>query len=135
MAGTVARHGDSLLAGPHRLRIRQIASSRCWECFLMSSDRGQDLQVLATLDHYPAILRLFQGAAPGRILDVPSGHGAFAQELLKAGYSDIDCLDINADSFALRDPRVRFVQHDVANRLPYPDGHFDYRFSIEGIEH
>ena len=101
----------------------------------MSSNRAQDLQVLATLDHYPAILRLFQDAVPGRILDVPSGHGAFAQELLKAGYSDIDCLDINADSFALKDPRVRFVQHDVANRLPYPDGHFDYVFSIEGIEH
>src|SRR5689334_25279451 len=92
----------------------------------MSSAPDQSLQVLATMDHYPAILRMLQGAAPGRILDVPSGQGAFAQELLKAGYSDIDCLDINADAFALKDSRVRFVQHDVANRLPYPDGHFDY---------
>jgi SAM-dependent methyltransferase len=96
---------------------------------------SEDLQVLATEDHYPAILRLFQGAAPGKILDVPSGHGAFARELLKLGYGDIECLDIDAGSFALKDPRVHFVRHDVADPLPYPDGHFDYVFSIEGIEH
>jgi SAM-dependent methyltransferase len=95
----------------------------------------EDLRVLATEDHYPAVLRLFQGAAPGRILDVPSGHGAFARELLKLGYGDVECLDIDAGSFKLKDARVHFVRHDVANPLPYPDGHFDYVFSIEGIEH
>ncbi len=78
---------------------------------------------------------MFKGAARGRILDVPTGHGAFAGELLKLGYEDIDCLDIAADTFALRDPRVRFTQHDVINPLPFPDAHFDHVFSIEGIEH
>ncbi len=97
--------------------------------------RPDDLQVLATEDHYPAVLRLFQGAAPGRILDVPAGHGAFTNELLKLGYGDIHCLDIDAESFRLKDPRVHFLRHDVADPLPYPDGHFDYVFSIEGIEH
>jgi len=48
-------------------------------------------------DHYPAVLRLFKGAAPGRILDVPAGHGAFAKELLEHGHRDIECLDINAE--------------------------------------
>lgn len=96
---------------------------------------GGPIRALATGDLYPAVLKLFQGAAPGRILDVPAGHGAFALELLKLGYTDIECLDINAGSFALKDPRVHFVRHDVAGPLPYPDGHFDYVFSIEGIEH
>ena len=46
---------------------------------------GESLKALATHDHYPAVLKLFQGATGatppmGRILDVPAGHGAFAQE-------------------------------------------------------
>jgi SAM-dependent methyltransferase len=100
---------------------------------------SEPLKALATEDHYPAVLRLFtapgKAAPPGRILDVPAGQGAFAQELLKLGYGDIDCLDINAEAFRLSDPRVRFHTHDVINPLPFPDGHFDYVFSIEGIEH
>jgi SAM-dependent methyltransferase len=101
----------------------------------MSSVTNEDLQVLATQDHYPALLRLFQGADAGRILDAPAGHGAFARELLERGYGDIHCLDIDAESFALKDDRVRFARHDFARPLPYPDGHFDYVFSIEGLEH
>lgn len=99
------------------------------------TEPNQTIRALATDDHYPAVLKLFEGAPRGRILDVPAGHGAFAQELLKLGYSDIHCLDINADSFSLMDDRVHFQQHDVLNPLPYPDGYFDHVFSIEGIEH
>ena len=101
----------------------------------MSELHGQAIRALATDDHYPAVLKLFEGAPPGRILDVPAGHGAFALELLKLGYSDIHCLDINAEAFSLKDERVRFQRHDVIAPLPYPDAHFDYVFSIEGIEH
>lgn len=95
----------------------------------------EPIRALAASDLYPAVLELFQDAPPGRILDIPAGHGAFAQELLKLGHSDIDCLDIAAEPFALKDPRVRFTQHDAFHPLPFPDGHFDYVFSIEGIEH
>lgn len=93
------------------------------------------ITALADPTLYPAVLRMFGSRVPGRILDVPAGQGAFALELLNRGQSDIDCLDIHAEAFRLRDPRVRFLQHDVAERLPFPDGHFDYVFSIEGIEH
>lgn len=95
----------------------------------------EPIRALAAEDLYPAVLEFFKDAPPGRILDVPAGHGAFAQELLKLGHGDIDCLDIGAETFALRDPRVRFTQHDVIDPLPFPDAHFDYVFSIEGIEH
>ena len=101
----------------------------------MSEAHGQAIRALATDDHYPAVLKLFEGAPPGRILDVPAGHGAFALELLRLGYGDIHCLDINAEAFSLKDERVRFQRHDVSHPLPYPDAHFDYVFSIEGIEH
>lgn len=93
------------------------------------------IRALATDDHYPAVLDLVRGLPPGRILDVPAGHGAFAQELLKLGYGNMDCLDIAADTFVLRHDQVRFRQHDVIHPLPFPDAHFDYVFSIEGIEH
>jgi ubiquinone/menaquinone biosynthesis C-methylase UbiE len=93
------------------------------------------IRALAADDLYAAVLELFADAPPGRILDVPAGHGAFAHELLKRGHGNIDCLDIAAETFALRDPRVRFTRHDVIHPLPFPDAHFDYVFSIEGIEH
>jgi len=99
------------------------------------NSRFQSIRALATVDHYPAVLDLFEGAPPGRILDVPAGHGAFAQELLKLGYDNIDCLDIAEDTFVLRHPGVRFHRHDVINPLPFPDATFDNVFSIEGIEH
>ena len=92
--------------------------------------------LVADEHHYPAILELFRGAPAGRIIDIPAGHGAFANELLKIGCRDIHCLDLYGDQFMLRgDSRVQFRQHDARNPLPYPDGHFDYAFSIEGLEH
>ncbi len=100
-----------------------------------TAEPSHPIRALATDDHYPAVLELFKGVPAGRILDVPAGHGAFAQELLKLGHGDIDCLDIAEETFVLRDPRVRFTRHDVINPLPFPDAHFDYVFSIEGIEH
>ena len=102
----------------------------------MSTDAAPaSIRALAADDLYAAVLEVFGRPPAGRILDVPAGHGAFAQALLGRGYADIDCLDINADAFALSDPRVRFRQYDAAQPLPFPDGHFDYVFSIEGIEH
>jgi SAM-dependent methyltransferase len=101
---------------------------------LVATENG-GLKALAAGDLYVAILDLFKGAPKGRILDVPAGQGAFAAELLKLGYDDISCLDISAEAFALEDPRAHFRQHDVINPLPFPDEHFDYVFSVEGIEH
>lgn len=101
----------------------------------MTENTYKQICALASADLYPGVLDLFKDAPAGRILDVPAGHGAFAQKLTQLGYADIDCLDIAADSFALEHPGVRFRQHDVINPLPFADGTFDYVFSIEGIEH
>ena len=93
----------------------------------------EEIKALADSKLYPAVLALFGSPPPGRILDVPAGHGAFAKELLERGYSDIHCLDINAENFKLRG--VSFQKYDAADKLPFPDNHFDYVFSVEGIEH
>lgn len=97
------------------------------------------IRAIAFADLHPAVIKMFKGRpgaqAGGRILDVPAGEGALALALLNEGCDDIECLDINAEAFQLRDKRVRFRRHDVINPLPYPDAHFDYVFSVEGIEH
>ncbi len=94
---------------------------------------AEELTGYVTGDIYGSVLRLLGDAPPGRMLDVPAGQGAFAQQLLKNGYSDIDCMDILADNFKLEG--VRFTEHDANRPLPFPDEHFDYVFSIEGVEH
>jgi len=98
-----------------------------------------DPKALAVDDLYPAVLKQFdevRGDNKGlRVLDVPAGQGAFAKELLEHGCAEIDCLDVNEEPFVLKDPRVRFSQHDVIRPLPFPDAYFDHVFSVEGIEH
>jgi len=97
--------------------------------------RGAAIPAMAEENLYPAVLRMLGDAAPpGRILDVPSGYGAFAQELQRRGCRDIHCLDIlTPEKFQLEG--VSYRQHDVAEALPFPDAHFDFVFSVEGIEH
>jgi ubiquinone/menaquinone biosynthesis C-methylase UbiE len=101
----------------------------------MSTAQERSIRAIAANDLHAAVIDMFRGAPRGRILDVPAGEGALALALIEQGYDDIHCLDINAEAFRLHDERVRFRRHDVIERLPYPDGHFDYVFSIEGIEH
>ena len=96
-------------------------------------------KALAVEDLYPAVLKQFdaiRGMATGmRVLDLPAGQGAFANELLKHGCETIHCLDVNDGSFCLDDPRVQFLKHDAIDPLPFPDAFFDHVFSVEGIEH
>src|SRR5262245_3426650 len=102
MGRPVAHHGRRFFAGSRRRRFaRSVPGSSpsifffCDRATFMSTGStvtAAPLEALATMDHYPAVLRLFtdktagnpSGQKPGgRILDVPAGQGAFAQELLK----------------------------------------------------
>ena len=83
---------------------------------------------------YPQVLRLLHGKKPGRTLDIPSGEGAFAYELIKKRFSNIVCLDINRQDFKLSG-QVRFLAGDASDGLPFQAESFDYIFCLEGLEH
>jgi len=92
-----------------------------------------EIRALADETPHPAVLTMIEGAPLGRVLDVPAGEGALAYSLQKSGFTDIHCLDINAQNFKLEG--VSFLQYNANDELPYPNDHFDYVLSIEGIEH
>ena len=69
---------------------------------------------------------------PGRLLDVPSGPGYFAQQAGEHGF-DAVAAEIDASLHIL--PGVSYVNANMGDKLPFPDGSFDYVVSIEGIEH
>jgi ubiquinone/menaquinone biosynthesis C-methylase UbiE len=78
------------------------------------------------------IWNLLRGQKPGRLLDVPSGPGYFAQQA-KAGGFDAVAAEIDESLHVL--PGVSYVKVDMGEKLPFPDSSFDYVVSIEGIEH
>lgn len=81
---------------------------------------------------HDAVMRVFQTERPGRVLDAPCGRGHLSHRLAAAGF-EVFALDINDGDFEPRD--IKFTAGDLNDRLPYPDGFFDYVVSVEGIEH
>lgn len=82
---------------------------------------------------HDAIFRvLCESAAPAaRVLDIPTGSGAFTKRLRAAGY-EVAASDIVSHP-AL--PPDLFHQADMNEPLPFADASFDAVVSIEGIEH
>lgn len=68
----------------------------------------------------------------GTLLDVPTGAGAMAHRLKKAGF-EVFCCDINPAYFSA--PGLKMDLGDLNASLPYPNGSFDYVVCLEGIEH
>lgn len=69
------------------------------------------------------------------LLDVGSGHGAWAAEWLKAGVEDVIAVDgdyVNRDQLAI--PTDRFISHDLATPLELKR-RFDLVQSLEVAEH
>jgi ubiquinone/menaquinone biosynthesis C-methylase UbiE len=69
---------------------------------------------------------------PGKLLDVPSGPGYFAQQAQKNGFDAI-AAEIDESLHVL--PGVHYVNANMGEKLPFADNTFDYVVSIEGIEH
>jgi SAM-dependent methyltransferase len=61
------------------------------------------------------------------ILDLPAGHGQFADALRRAGHT-VTPADINQH-------RPDYAVADMTARLPFPDASFDAAACLEGIEH
>ena len=78
------------------------------------------------------IVRMLSGEKRGKVLDVPTGAGALADRLQKAGF-DVSCCDIQPDFFAASDLTVQFG--DMNKDLPYEAECFDYVVCLDGLEH
>ena len=70
-----------------------------------------------------ALLDLFEGFKPGRLLDVPCGQGAMSLRLRDMGYK-VSCFDIAPE--LLRAEGFTVETGDMNESLPYPDREFDY---------
>ena len=78
---------------------------------------------------------LVREIAIGSLLDIGSGHGAWAAEWTSAGVADVVAVDgdyVNPDQLAI--PRHRFLTHDLATPLKV-GRRFDLVQSLEVAEH
>lgn len=78
------------------------------------------------------VIGLLRCEPPGKVLDVPSGEGALALELLTLGH-EIVCGDIEPSLFKLTDLPCHSL--DLNKELPFPEESFDIVVCVEGIEH
>jgi len=77
-------------------------------------------------------LTLLDGEAPGALLDVPAGAGAFALRAGRLGYA-VTCGDIDCSRFSAEGLRCERV--DLNQPWPYGNARFDVVACIEAIEH
>lgn len=97
-------------------------------------EHDTELQAMAAAGVHETAVAMLTVATTARIVDMPSGEGALTQRLLRAGYENIVCADIQFDAIAVKD-RVTCVQVDLRQTLAFADGEFDAVFCIECIEH
>jgi 2-polyprenyl-3-methyl-5-hydroxy-6-metoxy-1,4-benzoquinol methylase len=78
------------------------------------------------------VWELLRKEKPGRLLDVPSGPGYFAQVASQNGFHAV-AAEIDESLHVL--PGVQYVKANMGEQLPFTNASFDYLVSIEGIEH
>ena len=81
---------------------------------------------------HETVEEILRDATRGRLLDVPTGHGALAVRLKEIGF-DVSGCDLYPQIFDAKGIDIK--AGDLDRRLPYDDGAFDYVVCIEGLEH
>ena len=81
-------------------------------------------------ESYAAALKLLERFGARHVLDCPSGEGAFAKELLDAGY-ETTCCDIVPDRFKLSGQQCDYGDLNV--QLPYDSNEFDAITCLNGF--
>jgi SAM-dependent methyltransferase len=80
---------------------------------------------------------LWDLATDAPIIEVGCGDASFTRDL--AQYStNVTAIDISASQIAENSrtfPRIKFVQHDVAEQFPFPDDSFEVIWCSEVLEH
>jgi len=86
---------------------------------------------------FDKVLDIVKATGPSegkRILDVPAGQGAFADELFRQKLGmEIRCGDKAPEGFKLN--HIECDKVDLNKAWPYSDSYFDFVACIEGIEH
>ncbi len=75
---------------------------------------------------------ILRSSARGRLLDVPTGHGALAVRLKQIGFDVVGC-DLYPQIFDAEG--IEITAGDLDAALPYDDQSFEYVVCIEGLEH
>lgn len=68
----------------------------------------------------------------GSVLDIPSGPGYLLRDLKEEGFSGV-AAEIDPSLHCFSD--LEYARVDMTKPFPFPDNHFEYVTSIEGIEH
>ncbi len=90
---------------------------------------------------YHAVMRAYDMARPGRVLDIGFGNGYLLEKLAQKGNAQFCGVDISPDMVrqaakrnaeAIAEGRLELREGDVS-RLPYPDGHFDFIYTVNTV--
>ena len=93
---------------------------------------GEALFENAGKNTHNKVLQILQGLVPtGRVMDVPSGSGAFARRLAELDYDVIAADVVNHGNIE----GAEFHKADMNQPLPFADGSLNCVTCIEGIEH
>lgn len=89
---------------------------------IRSSARGNYAKLIELLKAHPT---------RGPVLDCPCGQGALAQQLLAAGFSNLEVADYTPELYVLPAPMA--VRADLNGPLPWADGHFEVAICCDGM--
>jgi len=93
---------------------------------------GEALFENAGKNTHNKVLQILQGMVPtGRVMDVPSGSGAFSRRLAGLNYDVVAADVVNHGDIE----GVEFHMADMNQPLPFADGSLNAITCIEGIEH
>lgn len=81
---------------------------------------------------HEAVETILRDHPPGKLLDIPAGHGALAVRLKELGHDVVGC-DLYPEIFAAEGIEIQAGNLDA--RLPFEDDAFDTVVCIEGLEH
>lgn len=90
------------------------------------------IEINCAKNTHEAVFQLINKNPQSRIVDIPSGHGAFVLRLKDHGFDDIVAVDIdNILDFSHK----QFLVGDMTQSLPLADASVDTLVCIDGIEH
>lgn len=96
------------------------------------SDNYKDIRINCAVNTHDTVSNLIKSNIDAKIIDIPSGHGAFVLRLKDLGFNNITAIDIEN---ILQIKHDKFLKGDMTKPLPIKDNSTDTLVCIDGIEH